>query len=346
MNFRFENIIILNLLWLVLAFHPFFLLLKYWREQKAKAVFGRTLSFLTSTNCFRKKQGKFILEGVILVLMIIAYARPQSGGDVEKIQRSGIEVILAIDVSLSMLTEDVKPNRLDLAKKTLKRILDQSVGHKVGLLAFAGSSALISPLTSDYSTLAMYIDSISTTLISRPGTHFTQALDLATESFKQGGLKKNTGLQVSRAVIVVSDGEDNEPGALQKARELAQKEDLHIYTIAVGTKQGAPIPLRDQFGQLQGYKKDKSQKTVLSRVQDDLLKQMALVGGGNFTYATFSGNEVKLLLDDLEQLEKEEFEEEQVINYKELFQWLLAIALLLMFLELLLSEKKVWVRSL
>ena len=338
MDFRFEHTTALHLIWLACIFLPILFLFKYWQYQKNKAFIGKTLPFLIRKTSFSKKKSKYILEGLVLILLILAYARPQFGEGTQKIQRSGIEMIFAIDVSLSMLAEDIKPNRLDLAQKTLKRILNQSAGHKIGLVAFAGSAALVSPITSDYSALAMYIDSISTSLLSSQGTNFTQALTTARESFHRGGLQQEEGVHTSRAIIVISDGEDNEPGVLDKANELAD-EGLHIYTIAVGTKEGVPIPLRDQFGQIQGYKKDKSQKTVLSRLQDELLKQLALAGNGKFAYASFEGSEIKLLLNDLNQLEKKEFEEEKAINYKEQFQILLAIAILLLFIDLLLSEQ-------
>ena len=339
MDFRFENFMVLHLLWLVLAFLPLLFLLKYWQERKVKTVFGKTLPILIRATALNKQKIHIVLEGLVVILLVLAYGRPQFGEGTQKIQRSGIEMIFAIDVSLSMLTEDIKPNRLDLAQKTLKRILDRSAGHRIGLVAFAGSAALVSPITSDYSALAMYIDSLSTSLVSHQGTYFTQALITAMDSFQRGGLEQEDGVHASRAIIVISDGEDNEPGALDQARQLAQ-EGLHIYTIAVGTEQGAPIPLRDQFGRVQGYKKDKFQKTVLSRVQDDLLKQLATSGNGKFMYASFEGNEVDLLLNDLNQLEQKEFEEERSMNYREQFQVLLALALLLLFIDLLLSENK------
>lgn len=337
MNFRFESFEALHYLWFVIAFVPLLLFLRQRQQRKVSDFFGKTLPFLIRTISLKKQNIKWILECLVFVLLILAYARPQFGEDIQKIQRSGIEMVFAIDVSLSMLSEDIKPNRLDLAKKTLKRILDQSVGHKAGLVAFAGSAALISPITSDYSTLSMYIDAISTSLMSMQGTRFTQALLVAADSFKTDQ-EENESVHISRAIVVVSDGEDNEPGALQTARKLAD-EGLHIYTMAVGTNKGAPIPIRDELGQLQGYKRDKSQSIVLSQVQDSLLREIASVGNGSFGYASFSGDEVKLLIDDLDQLEKREFEEQQAVNYKEQFQILLAFALLLMFIEMLLSER-------
>ena len=337
MNFRFESLEVLHYLWFIVVFVPLLLFLRQRQQKKVSLFFGKTLPFLIRTISLKKQNIKWVLESLIFILLVLAYARPQFGEDIQKIQRSGIEMVFAIDVSLSMLSEDIKPNRLDLAKKTLKRILDQSVGHKAGLVAFAGSAALISPLTSDYSTLAMYIDAISTSLISMQGTYFTQALLVAADSFKQNQ-EENIDSHISQAIIVISDGEDNEPGVLQTVRKLAD-EGLHIYTMAVGTKKGSPIPIRDELGQLQSYKRDQSQNIVLSQVQDALLKEIASVGKGSFAYTSFSGGEVKLLMDDLDQLEKREFEEQQAMSYKEQFQILLALALILMFLEMLLSSK-------
>ncbi len=337
MSFRFEHLEAFYYLWFLLGFIPLLLILRYKKQKDVKALFGKTLPFLTRTTSLTKQNIKWILECFIFILLVVSYARPQFGEDIQKIQRSGIEMVFVIDTSLSMLTEDIKPNRLDLAKKTLKRILDQSVGHKIGLVAFAGSAALISPITSDYSALNIYIDAISTSLIQKQGTYFTQALLTASDSFKR--IQEETqDSNSSQVIIIISDGEDNEPGALEVARKLTN-EGLHIYTMAIGTKKGAPIPLRDDLGQIQDYKRDKSDNIVLSRVQDKLLRDMARIGKGQFAYASVGGNEVKLLIDDLNQLEKRKFEEDQFVNHQEQFQIILALALLLMFVEILLSER-------
>ena len=337
MNFRFEYLEAFYYLWFLLVFVPLFLMLRHSRQRKIKALFGKTLSFLTKTRSLTRQNIKLILECFVFVLLVVAYARPQFGEDIQTIQRSGIEMVFAIDTSLSMLTEDIKPNRLDLAKKTLQRILDQSVGHKIGLVVFAGSAALISPITSDYSALAMYIDAISTSLIQTQGTRFTQALLTAADSFKKNQEEVQDS-NSSQVIIIISDGEDNEAGALEVTRKLAD-DGLHIYTMAVGTEKGAPIPIRDDLGQLRDYKRDKSQNIVLSRTQDKLLRDIANVGKGQFAYASIGGSEVKLLIDDLNQLEKRKFEEDQFVNSQDQFQIILALALLLMFLEIMLSER-------
>ena len=337
MNFRFESFQALHLLWLLVAFIPLVIFFSQRQQKRIKLLFGKSLPSLIKTLSVRKQNIKWILECLVFTLLVMAYARPQFEGTAEKIQRSGIEIIFAIDVSLSMLAEDIKPNRLDLAQKTLKRILDKLAGHRAGLVAFAGSAVLISPLTSDYSTLAMYIDAISTSLMSTQGTQFAPALNIAASSFEQEDTGPKTK-HTSRVIIIISDGEDNEEGALETARTLADM-GLHIYTIAVGMDKPVPIPMKDQFGQFIGYKKDKATNIVLSQVQDKLLQQLASVGQGHFTYASFQGDEVELLVDALNQLEQREFEEEQIVNYQEQFQILSAIALLLMFIELLLSEK-------
>ena len=338
MIFRFEHLEAFYYLWFLLAFIPLLLILRYRKQKNIKAIFGKTLPFLTRTTSLTKQNTKWILECLIFILLVIAYARPQFGEDVQKIQRSGIEMVFTIDISLSMLTEDIKPNRLDLAKKTLKRILNQSVGHKIGLVAFAGSAALISPITSDYSALAMYIDAISTSLIQTQGTYFTQALLTAADSFEkdQEEIQDSNSSQV---IIIISDGEDNEHGALEVVRKLANEKGLHIYTMAIGTKKGAPIPIRDDLGQIRDYKRDKADNIVLSRVQDKLLRDIARIGKGQFTYASIGGDEVQLLIDDLNQLERTKFEEDQFVNHQEQFQFILALALLLMFVEILLSER-------
>ena len=338
--FRFESAEVLHLLWLVPIFWIIVTVLVRRREKQSEKVYGKkALKFLTASASSSKRRWKLFFELLVFALLVIAYARPQFGQSVQDVKSEGVELIFAVDVSNSMMTEDVKPNRLELAKKTLQRVMERSAGHRIGLVAFAGSSALIAPMTSDYSALHMFIDSLSPSSVGTQGTVFARALQTAADSFKRGGLGKEEGIHATQVIVVVSDGEDNEPGALKVAEELKQK-GFHVYTIAVGTRKGGPIPVRNDRGVLEGYKKDGSGTPVVSTVKEGLLKEIAEAGGGGFAFATFGGKEVELLLNDLKRLNKAEFEREKMTNFDEHYGWFLAFALLIAMTELLISERK------
>jgi Ca-activated chloride channel homolog len=303
------------------------------------------LEKLISSVSFRKRKLKIILEGLVLLFAILALCRLQAGQGEQKVKSEGIELMFAVDVSRSMLVEDVKPSRLDFAKREMHRTLDQLSGHKVGLLVFAGSSVMISPLTADYSALRMYIDSLDINSVSTQGTFFSKAMDTAVESFKNGGVETDETSKVTRAILFISDGEDNETGALDKATKL-QEDGIKVFSLGVGTEEGGSIPIRDSFGYLKGYKKDDGGQIIVSKTKTKLLQDIAEKGGGAYYHAVFGGNHIQQIVSDLAKLEKAQFETKVTVNYNEYFQVFLLIAILLALLELFLSEKrsnkKIW----
>ncbi|MCK6598004.1 MAG: VWA domain-containing protein [Bdellovibrionaceae bacterium] len=337
---RFEN---LSAFWLLLLV-PAMLILSYWinkyYEKKVEKVLGKKmLPFLTQSLDFRKRKWKWFLQSLVLLLAIVAYARPQLGQNQTTIKSVGFEIMLAVDVSESMLAEDVKPSRLEQAKLELARLLDLMPGNKVGLIAFAGSAALISPLTNDSSAIKMYLDSLSPQMISNQGTNFESALKYATESFEKGGVGNDGSSKVTRVILVASDGEDQEEGALKAAQELTQK-GIRLFTIAYGTEKGATIPQRDRFGYLKGSKADKQGKTIITAVKGEFLKQLAIEGKGSFYFSVFGGNHINNLVEDFTNFEKAEFETKAVIDYDEKFQIFLVMAFIIGVLELLIGERK------
>lgn len=271
--------------------------------------------------------------------MIVALARPQSGESRQKAKSEGLEIVLAVDVSNSMMAEDVRPSRLDLTKQELSRLLDQLSGDKVGLVAFAGSAVLLSPLTPDKSALKMYIDSLSTNSVSTQGTEFRKALGEAELALKRGGLENDSDATVTKAIIMVSDGENHDDKVMDMASKIAG-EGIHIYTLAVGTEAGAPIPMRDDHNNLVGYKKNKDGQVVMSRSTGKSLQEMAQAGRGTFRYLTFGGSAVQALMEDLNQLQKSQFESTEITNYQENYQIILVWGVVLALIELFLGERK------
>ncbi len=292
-----------------------------------------------------RRKLKAVARSLALALAIVALARPQSGKGLSEIKVRGVEMMVAIDISTSMLAEDVKPSRLQFAKAELSRLLDSLAGDKVGLVGFAGSALLLSPLTNDISSLKMFLDSLSPYSVATQGTFVMQALQEAADAFERGGTDDDERTKTTRVILVMSDGEDQEKGALELAKKLASQ-GIRIFTIAFGTERGGTIPIRDERGYLRSYKKDKSGKEVVSTVKGEFLKELARVGQGSFHFATFGGNEARAVKADLDKLQKSEFASSMTTQYEERFQWFLIASLIFVLLDLLIGEKgrgdRVW----
>ena len=341
MEFRFANSEAFLLLWLL----PIVLSIAVYmfRRQKMrllKSLGAKGYPFLTSSVSHTKRRWKLFLEVVVISLFVVAIARPQFGKSSKKAKSEGVDLILMIDVSRSMLAEDVRPSRLSLAKRELMRLIDLGGGDRIGLIAFAGSAILLSPVTTDTSALKMFIESLTPESVSTQGTDFKQALLAAEEAFENGGLKEGEDSVVTRAIVIASDGEDNEPGAIEQAKKLLEKMRIHIFTLAFGTPKGGAIPVRDEHGNLRGYRKNKQGKVILTQTQGTILKKLAEAGMGSFRHVAFGGTAMNELRTDINQLEKSEFESADVTNYDEKYQLYLLLGILLALIELLMSERK------
>lgn len=337
--------------WLLLLWAlPVFWAVSFFSMRHARATLARGLGERMAPLLSRqvspgRRRLKFIFRSLALLFAILALARPQAGKGLSEIKVRGVEMMVVLDVSTSMLAEDVKPSRLQFAKAELTRLLDMLAGDKVGLVGFAGSALLLSPLTNDVSSLKMFLDSLSPYSVSTQGTYFTQALSEAADAFGRGGAEDDDKVQTTRVILVLSDGEDQEKGALDLAKKLA-KDGVRIFTIAFGTERGGLIPIRDERGYLRSYKKDNAGKEVVSQVKGEFLKELAKVGQGSFHFATFGGNEARAIKADIDRLQKAEFSSSLSTQYEERFQWFLAVALLFFLAELLIAERsgpdRVW----
>ena len=337
---RFANPSAFDWLWLIPALILLAGVVEYRGRNVMKKAFGTKIApFLTSSVSLPKRRLKFGLKLLALIFFIIAWAQPQMGKSMQEVKARGIEVMAAVDVSTSMLAEDVKPSRLQFAKSELGRLLDALSGDKVGLVAFAGSSVLISPLTNDKSALKMFVDSLSTQSVENQGTDVARALDESRKAFEHGGAESDDTSKVTRVILILSDGEDHEEGAIAAAKKLAA-DGTRIFTIAIGTEKGAPIPLRDDRGFLEGYKRDHHGQNVLSTVKGDFLRELAEVGHGSFHHASFGVNEASQIKAEFDKLQQAEFASSMATNYDERFQLPLLIGILLGLLDLCIGEKK------
>lgn len=308
------------------------------KKKIASALGDRLSPFLTRSVSAKKRTWKVRLQLLVLALMIVALARPQSGESKQEIKTEGVEIIFAVDVSESMMAEDVRPSRLEQAKVDLSKLVDLMPGNKIGVMAFAGSAALLSPLTNDPAAVKMYIESLAPDSVSSQGTCFECALRVAKDSFEKGGVSTDDTTKVTRVILIASDGEDQEKDAEKAATQLVEQ-GVRIFTVAYGTEKGAGIPVRDNMGYLKGYKKDRSGQAILTQVKGDALRSLAQEGKGGFFFATIGGTHLSEIVDDIAKLEKTQFDSSVATQYEEKYQPFLLLAVLLAVLELFLGER-------
>lgn len=339
-DYRFEDHAALQLLALI----PLVIFLVWWTTRRTQAVVRAQIApplakFLMRSVAPGRRRWKMILQCLTLFFFIFALARPQSGESRQKAKSEGLEIMLVVDVSNSMLSEDARPSRLELARRELSRFVDMLSGDKVGLVAFAGSAILLSPMTNDKGAMKSYLDSLTTDAVSTQGTDFRKALNEAYTALQRGGLDADENKQITKVIVVASDGEDNEKGALEYAEKIAG-DGVRIFTLGFGTEQGGQIPVRDKAGNLVGYKKDKNGQTVVSKSTGESLKALAQAGKGTFQQVTFGGDAIKNLKDSIDNLQRTQFESMEVSHYNEHYQAFLFAGILLALLELLLGERK------
>jgi Ca-activated chloride channel family protein len=331
-----------HLWWLILA--PVFLLLFFyfsrrWQTVSAKSFGNRVFPYLVQNFSFKKAFFKVVCLSLALSLFVLSWSRLQMGKGQNEVKSEGVEIMLLVDVSRSMLAEDVRPSRLEHAKKEIMRLLDMLGGDKVGLIAFAGSSVLLSPLTVDKAALKMFVEGLSPESVETQGTEIGPALSEAKEALTRGGAESDEQSRVTKVVLVMSDGEDHEAGTEKIAQDMA-KEGIRIFTMAFGTEAGAKVPIRDQRNTLVEYLRDKSNQEVVTKVKGDFLRAIASAGKGSFYHVTFGGDQMKSVKEDLDRLEKSEFDTLMAASYEERYQWMLLLGLLFALLEIYLGNKK------
>ena len=312
---------------------------KYFSE-KLNSAFGKKVAvYLTQNLSLNRRRLQMAFQVMGLVFVVIALARPQAGESQQEIKSEGVEMLILADVSDSMMAEDVRPSRLSQMKIELARLLELMPGNKIGIIAFAGSSALLSPLTSDPNALRMYIDSLDVNSVSSQGTNFETALSYAKEAFEKGGVTQDKSSRTTRVILVASDGEDQEKGALEVAKAL-NNDGVKIFSMAYGTEKGGAIPVRDNYGNMTGYKKDSAGQTVLTQVHGDFLKSLAEAGGGKFYYSFLNSEHLKKFVSDVGELEKTQFQSSVMTQYEEKFTAPLLLGLFSIFVSLFIGDRK------
>ncbi len=330
---RFANIQATHLFWLIIAVIGFF----FWvnaRRKKSLEAFAEAnlLATLLASFDIRKYRLKQVLIIVVFSLTAFSFMRPQWGFKWQEIKRRGLDILVAVDVSKSMLAEDIKPNRLERAKLALGDFVKHLKGDRIGLIAFSGSAFAQCPLTVDYSGFLLSAEALDINTIPKGGTSISSAIRQAMESY-EGGLKKY------KVLIIITDGEDHEGDPVRLA-ELAQKEGIKIFCIGIGTNEGELIPVTDESGN-KGFLKDRSGAVVKSRLDETTLQKIALTTGGSYVRASSKEFGLDLIYKEkLSEMEKRELESKMAKQYEERFQIPLALAFLLLAAEFIISDRR------
>lgn len=326
--FRFEHIEYLYLLLLLLPVLAVFIAFQRWKKNSI-ARFGKaTLVHRLIPDLSNGKQIlKFALLSLAYVFLILGIANPQIGSRQEKVKRQGIDVVIALDVSKSMLAEDVQPNRLARAKNFISNFVDQLKNDRLAIVVFAGRAYLQMPLSVDYSAAKLYLKTVGTESVPTQGTSISEAIDLANESFAKGDNK-------SKALIIISDGEDHEAG-VDEALETAAKNGIKVFTLAVGTDKGSPIPMANG-----DFKRDAEGNIVLSKVNVEAMRTYAEKGNGKSFVLGSGKDEINAIFKELGRIQTKDFEDVVFTDYDDKFQYCLAIGALLLIVEFMLSERR------
>ena len=327
--FRFEDPIYLWLLVLI----PVLALIRFisYRNQKRKLrKFGdpKLLKELMPDVSRFRPSVKFWILLAALALLIMMLARPQMGTKISQEKRTGIETIIALDISNSMLAEDIVPSRLDRSKMMVENLVDHFTNDKIGLIVFAGDAFVQLPITSDYVSAKMFLSSIDPSMMATQGTDIAAAINMGMNSFTQ-----EEG--IGKAIIVITDGEDHEGGALEAA-EAAKKKGMRVYVLGVGSSQGAPIPIPGTGN----YMKDNTGNTVMSALNEDMCKQLAAAGGGVYIHVENNSAAQQQLDNELDKLSKKETSTTVYSDYDEQFQAFGILALLLLIIEICILDRR------
>jgi len=328
---KFGNLSFLFLLWLIPGLILFYVYAFVQKEKALKAFCGNTLfaKLVPEVRKSRQKLKVFLFLTGILFL-VISLAQPKWGFHWEDIKRTGIDIIVAVDVSKSMMAEDVEPNRLERAKREVYDLCRMLEGDRIGLIAFAGTSFVQCPLTLDYAAFQMFLDYLDPDLIPTPGTAVGSAIRKATASFSRKERK-------SKALIIITDGEDHGSRPLKAARA-AKKEGVRIFTIGIGKEGGTPLPLADGSG---GFLKDRTGNVVLSKLDEKTLQKIALETGGSYVRSVTGDMDLDKIYKSAIKgtMESKELKSTRQKRWEERFQWFIFIALIFFALEFFIREK-------
>lgn len=329
---RFGHIEFLWGLLLVPLFIVTYLVVMQWKKKARSRFVSQSLTPVIIPRIAKGKPvAKLVLYCVAFTMLVIGLANPQMGTRIEEVKREGIDLVLALDVSNSMLAEDLSPNRLERSRMAIQQLVDRLSNDRMGLIVFAGQAYTQLPITTDYAAAKLFLSTVSTDIVPVQGTAIGAAIELGMSSFENAKGR-------SKAIIVITDGENHEDDAVKMATEAA-KQGIVVHTIGMGSEQGAPIPIY-RGGINQGYRSDREGNTVVSQLNEEMLKEIAAAGNGIYTRATNANAGLETIFDEINSMEKTEFGSKQYTDYEDRFQPFLLTALILLIAEFLISERR------
>jgi Ca-activated chloride channel family protein len=332
MMMQFSYSVYLYALGLIPVFIGLFVWMTLMRKRNIRR-FGdiELISQLTPDVSTSKPVWKFILLMLAYTFAVIGLAGPRFGVKMEEQKRKGCEIIIALDVSNSMMAEDIAPNRLERAKQALSKLIDRLGDNKIGLIVFAGEAYTQLPITTDYVSAKMFLSTISPDIVPVQGTAIGTAINLAVNSFSPTS-------EAGKAIVVITDGENHEDNPAQAAQQAVEK-GINIHAIGVGSTQGTPIPVKTSSGQ-RDFIKDRSGSVVMTKLDEKTLQEVALAGKGIYVRATSSNMGLNDVFDEISKLETTEYDAKIYTDFAEMFQYPFGVALLLLLIEVLISGKR------
>ncbi|AUP79647.1 vWA domain-containing protein [Flavivirga eckloniae] len=317
----------------------FFLMLQFWKyKTQNKFADKRLLKKLSPNTSVFKSVLKIGVLSLAFACLAIALVNPKIGTKLETVKREGVDIVFAIDVSKSMLAEDIAPNRLEKSKQLVTQIINNLASDRIGIIAYAGKAFPQLPITTDYASAKMFLQSMNTDMLSSQGTAINEAIKLAKTYF-------DDEQQTNRVLVIISDGEDHSEEAAAIAEE-ANEEGIRIFTIGVGDVKGGPIPER-RNGIVLNYKKDSKGETVITRLNEETLKAIADEANGAYINGESTNDVVENIREILNSMDKTEFEAKQFADFKDQFQWFLGFGIFLLLLDVFLLERKTaWLKKL
>lgn len=334
LRFYYSNNFLLIISHFIIPFLIVFFVYSFKKKKAILAKFGNLqLLEILSASTNRKAQ---LLKMMIMIIaafyLIVAWARPQLGTKMEMVKREGVDIMIALDVSMSMMAEDITPNRLEKAKHEIDSFIGRLKGDRVGLIAFAGVPFIQCPLTLDYGAAQIFLNVMSPNLIPQPGTAISKAIEESIKAFEQTERQH-------KVLVVITDGEEHEGDPVEAAKK-AEAEGIVIYTVGIGSPGGVPIPVYGQYGGLKEFKKDRKGQEVVTKLDEISLEKIALQTNGKYYRATAGEVELDKIYDDVAQMEKKELASKKFSQYEDRFQYVLIFALFLLIIEMFISERK------
>lgn len=317
-----------------------FIMLQIWKKSaRKKFAESALLKRLSPSRSKTKATLKLLVLILGLFFLVIGLVNPKIGTKMETVKRQGVDIVFAVDVSKSMLAEDIAPNRLEKSKRLVSEIINQLASDRIGIIAYAGQAYPQLPITTDYGAAKMFLQSMNTDMLSSQGTAIDAAIELASTYFDDEE-------QTNRVLFIVSDGEDHSEGKANDAVELAVEEGIRVYTIGVGKAKGGPIPIK-RNGVVESLKKDRNGEVVITKLNQEILEEIAAEGNGSYIDGTNTEEAVTFIQEELDQMDKKEFEAKQFAEFKDQFQWFLGAGLFFLFLDVFILDRKTrWLKNL